>query len=152
MPHWGYGYRVSTEKAAATAKASLREVTPSPKASIEVCRQIRGMMLPKARLLLEDVVEKRRSVPFRRHVRGVGHRKGSSSGRYPVKAARHILNLLDNLQNNAEFKGLDPSKLRIVHIQAQRGRKLKRYIPRAFGRSSPDFQTLVHVEAIAEEI
>ena len=56
MPHWGYGYRVASEKAAAMAKASLREVTPSPKASIEVCRQIQGMMLPKARLLLDDAV------------------------------------------------------------------------------------------------
>jgi large subunit ribosomal protein L22 len=85
----------------------------------------------------------------------VGHRRdleGWASGRYPVKTAKHVLRLLDNLENNAEFKGLDTSRLKIVHSSAQRGMKLKSYIPRAHGRTSPSFDTFVHVELVAEEV
>ena len=77
---------------------------------------------------------------------------GWPSGRYPVKAAKYYLKLLDNLENNAEQKGLDISRLKIVHCAAFRGRKRRKYIPRAFGRATPYFDTLVHVEIVAEEV
>ena len=145
---------VKPEEEDKIAKASLREVSISPKAAVEICREIRGMMLEKAKKYLEEVVEKRRPVPFKRYVKHLGHRRelqGWKIGRYPVKAAKYVLTLLENLENNAVDKGLDPSRLRIIHIAALKGRKIRKYIPRAFGRSTPYFDTLVHVEAIARE-
>ena len=72
------------------------------------------------------------------------------AGRYPQKAARYILKVLKNLEANAEYKGLDVDKLVIVHAQAKKGRVIKRYMPRAFGRATPKFQQLTTVEFVAE--
>ncbi|RLG60661.1 50S ribosomal protein L22 [Candidatus Geothermarchaeota archaeon] len=154
MPHWEYSYRVRPEEEERIAKASLREVSISPKAAVEVCREIKGMTLDKARRYLEEVVEMKRPVPFKRSVKHIGHRRelqGWKIGRYPVKVAKYMLKLLDNLENNAINKGLDPSRLRIIHAATLCGRKVKKYIPRAFGRSTPYFDTLVHIEMIARE-
>jgi large subunit ribosomal protein L22 len=74
-----------------------------------------------------------------------------AAGRYPTKAAKRILALLEELQSNAEYKGLDVDRLRIVHAASQRGMKLRNYVPRAFGRSSPSYNTLTHIELIGYE-
>jgi large subunit ribosomal protein L22 len=68
-----------------------------------------------------------------------------------VKAAKNILKLLDGAEANAENKGLDTDRLRIVHAAAYPGMKIKRYKPRAQGRSSPKFETLTHIELALEE-
>ena len=153
MPTWRYSIKVEDEER--IAKASLREVSISPKHAVEIAREIRGKMLDDARRYLEDVVAMKRPVPFKRYNKKVPHRRGLEgwpAGRYPVKAAKFFLKLLDNLENNAEFKGLDTSRLKIIHCVALKGRKRKKYIPRAFGRSSPYFDTLTHIEIIAMEV
>ena len=73
-------------------------------------------------------------------------------GRYPVKAAKYILKVLRNARNNAENQGLDPEKLVIVHAAAHKGRYLKRYMPRAFGRSTPWFSTTTNFEVVVKEV
>jgi len=155
MPHWEYSYKIPEDKEDVMVKASLREVSISPKHAVEIAREIKGMYIEKARRYLEDVIKLRRPVPFKRYNKKVPHRRGLTgwpSGRYPVKAAKYFLKLLDNLENNAEQKGLDISRLKIVHCAAFRGRKRRKYIPRAFGRATPYFDTLVHVEIVAEEV
>ena len=131
--------------------ASLRDVDVSYKEMVELLDVIRGKKLSEARRILEDIAEMRRPIPFRRHYGKVGHRRGMGPGRYPVKAARKVLALLDNVENNAEFKGLDVDNLWIVHIAAHKGMTIKRYMPRAFGRSTPKIKQLVHVEVAVEE-
>ena len=59
---------------------------------------------------------------------------------------------MNGLEANAEDKGLYVENMKIIHAAAQRARIIKRYMPRAFGRSSPDFNQLCHVELIAKEI
>ncbi len=61
------------------------------------------------------------------------------------------LGVLQNLRGNCEFKGLDPERVRLVHASAKAGRRIKDYVPRAHGRSSPNFHVLVHVEFVARE-
>ena len=73
-------------------------------------------------------------------------------GKYPIKAAEKILKVVRSAEGNAEFKGLDIERLRIIHASAYPGIKYKRAIPRAFGRSSPKNKTLTHVEIVLEEI
>jgi len=104
---------------------------------------------------LQDVVEKKRAVPYRKHKKEVSHKAGLNgwyAGKYPVKAAGEILKVLDSLEANAESKNLDVERLRIVHAAAQKAREVKRYIPRAMGRSSPSFDHLCHVEFAVEEM
>ncbi|MEM2275919.1 MAG: 50S ribosomal protein L22 [Thermoproteota archaeon] len=137
-----------------SAKASLREVRISPKHAVEVARFVKGLRIPEARERLEAVVKLETPVPFRRYRKKVPHKRGVEgfdSGRYPVKTARLFLRLISQLEANAEYKGLSPDRMRITGIVVHRGRRLKRYIPRAFGRATPRFETLTHVEALAVE-
>jgi len=138
-----------------TAKASGRELRISHKHAREICKAIKGMMLEDAKKFLEDVIALKRPVPFRRYHKKVPHRRGLQgwpTGRYPVKAAKAILRLLKDVEANAEFKGLNTEKLKIIHAAAYPGTKLKKYFPRAFGRASPNFETLTHVEVVVQEV
>jgi large subunit ribosomal protein L22 len=54
-------------------------------------------------------------------------------------------------QSNAENKGLDVDRLRIIHAAAYQGVKMKRYAPRAHGRASPKYDTTTHVEIVLDE-
>jgi len=154
MPKWGYSIAEEQLDIEKTVKASGREVRVSHKSAREVCRTIKGMMLTKAKQYLKDVITKKKAVPFRRFKKKAGHRHGMEkafAGRYPVKAAKHILRILEGAEANAEYKGLDTDRLRIIHASAYPGIKIKRYTPRAQGRSSPKFQTLCHIEIALEE-
>jgi len=153
MPSWKYSIQGLDPDT--TATASGRDLRMSPKASREVCRYIRGMMLEKAKERLREVIDLKRPVPYFRHRKKVPHRggvEGFDAGRYPVKAAGEILKLLEAVEANAEFKGLYPDRLKIMHIAAHRARVIRKYIPRAFGRASPYFERMTHVEVAVEEI
>ena len=153
MPKWGYSItELDPEK---TVKASGRELRVSPKHAREVCKTIKGMKLDQAKEYLRQVMAKKKPVPFRRYKKDVGHRHGMEkafAGRYPVKAAQKILKVLEGAEANAEYKGLDLERLRIIHASAYPGMKIRRYIERAFGRASPHVETLCHIELVLEEI
>jgi large subunit ribosomal protein L22 len=154
VPKWGYSITEEELDPEKTVKASGREVRVSHKSAREVCKTIKGMMLTKAKQYLTDVMDKKRAVPFRRFKKKAGHRHGlekTYAGRYPVKAAKHILKVIEGAEANAEYKGLDTERLRIIHASAYPGMKVKQYTPRAHGRSSPKFQTLSHIEIVLEE-
>jgi len=152
MPEFGYSILgLDPDK---TAKARGREVRMSPKAAREVCNELRGLRLEAAKSYLEDVIAMRQAVPYRRYDKKVGHRRGlykADSGRYPVKASKTILRVLENAENNADYKGLDIDRLRITHISAYPGRMLKRFIERARGRSTAFNEQMVHIEVVLTE-
>jgi large subunit ribosomal protein L22 len=152
VPHYGYSFKGFDP--AVHVRASAREVNVSPKAAREIAVTIKGMTLTKAIDLLEMVESKKMPVAFRRHKLKVGHRselQGFPTGSYPVKAARAYLEVLKNLQGNTEFKGLDPDRVKIIHAAGFAGRTVKDFVPRAFGRSSPNFHQLVHIEVVGKE-
>ncbi len=153
MPQYGYSiFGLDPDR---TAIASARELDISPKAAREICNTIKGMFLDKAKEYLEDVMDMKKAVPYKRHKKHVAHRKELSkwpSGRYPIKAARKILEVLENAENNAEFKGLDVERMKIIHASSYNAMILKRYIPRAHGSSSPRFNHLSHIELAIEEV
>ncbi len=153
MPTWGYSVKEFDPDRA--VKCAGREIKISPKAATEICRTIRGMRLDTAKKLLADVQKKKRAIAFRRYHKEVPHRsldEGWYAGRYPVKAAKAFLFLLEEMESNAEFKGLDVDRLRIVHAASHRGIKTSRYISRAYGRASPYRNTMVHVELLGYEV
>lgn len=154
MPKWGYSIVEEELDPEKTVKASGREVRVSHKSAREVCKAIRGMMLAQAKQFLTDVVAKKKPVPFKRFTKKLGHRHGlekAFAGRYPVKTAKQILKVLESAEANAENKGLDAERLRIIHAATSQGMKVKRFMPRAQGRSSPDFDILCHIEIALEE-
>jgi large subunit ribosomal protein L22 len=154
VPKWGYSVIKEELDPEKTAKASGREIRVSHKHAREVCRTIKGMMLTNAKEYLRDVIDKKKAVPFRRYKKKAGHRHGlekTYAGRYPIKAAKKVLNVIEGAEANAENKGLDVDRLRIFHAAAYPGTKIKRYTPRAHGRSSPKYDTLTHIEIVLDE-
>ena len=113
------------------------------------------MMLDKAIDLLELVVQEKAWIPYRRHKKKRGHHSGMKkwmAGGHPVKASEHILKILRNAEANADNKGLDIDRLKVVHSVTHRGRTYKKYIERAFGKSTPYFENTSHVEIVLEEV
>ncbi|AXI25205.1 50S ribosomal protein L22 [Methanofervidicoccus sp. A16] len=146
-------YKIKTDPNK-TTRAMGRALRISRKHAVEICREIKGMKLDEAMRYLRRVIELKQVVPFKRHGKEVGHKKGKygwGAGRYPQKAAREILKVLENAKSNAEYKGLNVDKLRIKHISSNKGFTIKRYMPRAYGRATPKFQETVHIQVILEE-
>lgn len=131
----------------------------------------------KAKRYLEDVLAHKQAIPFRRFCRGVGrtaqakNRHSNGQGRWPVKSAKFILDLLKNAESNAEVwplyyficftkyfmltfvvvnflialpqvKGLDVDALYISHIQVNQAQKQRRRTYRAHGRINRMFLNL----------
>jgi large subunit ribosomal protein L22 len=152
MPSWKYSVQgLDPDK---TAMASGRDIRIKPKVAREICHQLKGKKLEDAKTYLEGVVDMKIAVPYYRFRSRVPHRKqlqGHDAGRFPQKAAGEILKILESVEANAEFKGLYADKLRIVHVAAHRGRAIRKFIPRAFGRASPYYKHLTHIEVAVEE-
>ena len=150
----GISYSVDVDPDA-TAKAMLRERQMSHKHSTALAREIKGMTAGEAREYLEAVTAGERSVPFRQHNSGVGHRddiEGWDAGRYPEKAAEAFLDLLENAVSNAEHQGFDGSAMEIKHVAAHKVGESRGRKPRAMGRASPWNSPEVDVELILEEV
>lgn len=129
------------------AKAIGRALPVSTKHSIEICNFIRGKKLEKAKMLLNEVISHKRAVPFRRFNWGVGHRKGKmGAGRYPEKACREILKIVECAEANAQFKGLNTSDIVISHIYANEASR-----PWHYGRQRRRRTKRTNVEIIVEE-
>ncbi len=154
MPKWGYSIITDELDPEKTAKASGREIRVSHKSTREVCRTIKGMTLSNAKTYLTNVITKKQSIPFTRFNKKAAHRHGiekAFAGRYPIKAAQKTLKILQSAEANAENKGLDLERLTILHAAAYPGMKIKRFTPRAQGRSSPKYDTLTHIEIVLTE-
>ena len=149
-----YDYAFQNYDSTRHVRASMREKKISHKHAREIATAIKGLNLEKARDYLQSVIEHKRSIPFKRFKNQVGHRTdpGVMSGRYPQKAAKEILKLIDNLESNAEYKGIDLDRLRIINETVHKGRLLKRFIPRAMGRATAKNNVFTHVELVAQEV
>jgi large subunit ribosomal protein L22 len=154
MPKRGYSIIEEMLNPEKTAKASGRELKVSHKAAREICRAVKGMNLVQSKDFLREVMIKKKAVPYSRYTKKLGHKGGLENhcvGRFPIKCAEQILHVIEAAQANAENKGLDVDRLRIMHAAAYQGIKLKRFMPRAHGRASPKFDTTTHVEIVLEE-
>ncbi len=144
-------YSITTDQKT-MAKAFGRELNISPKHAVELCRFLRGRKVTTAEKLLEGIVEKKVAVPFKRYKHSVSHRRGKvGPGKFPVKAAKEVLRLLQDVKANAEFKGIDPENTFIAHISSYKGRTTNSWFPRARGRTTPKNLVGVNVEIVIEE-
>ncbi|KAI8543960.1 hypothetical protein RHMOL_Rhmol08G0257900 [Rhododendron molle] len=123
----------------------------------ETAHAIRKLPLTKAKRYLEDVLAHKQAIPFTRFCRGVGrtaqakNRHSNGQGRWPVKSAGFILDLLKNAESNAEVKGLDVDTLYISHIQVNQAQKQRRRTYRAHGRINPYMSSPCHIELTLSE-
>merc|ERR1712142_147682 len=117
----------------------------------ETAQAIKKMHIRKANRYLKDVIAKKQIIPFRRFSGGVGRKAqakahGCSQGRWPVKSAEFLLQLLKNAESNADVKGLDVDSLVIDHIQVNLVPYMRRRTYRAHGRINPYMSSPCHIE------
>jgi len=138
------------------AKAKANELNMSPKHSIEIATFIRHQRVNDAIAYLNDVIGLKKAIPFRRFNRNVAHKRGLpgswDAGRYPVKASKAYIRVLESVKKNAEYIGLDADNLEIIHVSANRGRAQKSFFPRAMGRATPKVRETVNIEVVVREV
>ena len=145
----GYSIRDLPER---SAIARVKEADVSMKDSVNIAHYLRGKPLNMAKEILEGVIRKEHPVPYFRYLDSVSHRKGKvGPGRFPVRAAKAFQDLVNNVEANAEFKSLDTDNLKIVHIAASKGRMVKKYTPKAYGRAGANFRDLINLEIVVKE-
>ena len=172
LPQSGY-----TQLLQGTRLATARsvQVDMHVKHCFEVCRAVKNKTAGEAIAFLNqvlkidsnraDVRRKAAAVPFRlgsgnkRKRRSgpsmVGHRKGGiGPGRYPVKASREIIKLIESAMENAryQYEDIDAEEMLITHIAAHRGQIRKGWIPRARGRATPSNHYQVNLEVFLEDM
>jgi large subunit ribosomal protein L22 len=128
------------------AKATGRNLSISTKKSVEICDNIRGKSLKKAKNLLEAVIEKERPIKMRRFIRDTAHRKATGPGKYPIKTAQEILKLLKSAESNAQNSGLSTNDLYVHHISADKASRVWHY-----GRKRRRQMKRTHMEVILIE-
>ncbi|ONK77240.1 uncharacterized protein A4U43_C02F4520 [Asparagus officinalis] len=140
-----------------SSKAMGRDLRVHFKNTRETAFALRKMPLTKAKRYLEDVIAHKQAIPFRRYCGGVGrtaqakNRHSNGQGRWPMKSARFILDLLKNAESNADVKGLDVDALFVSHIQVNQAQKQRRRTYRAHGRINPYMSSPCHIELILSE-
>ena len=153
MARVDYSQKISGDN---IAKAKANELNMSPKHSIEIATFIRHQRVNDAIAYLNEVVGLKKAIPFRRFNRNVAHKRGLpgnwDAGRYPVKASKAYIRVLESVKKNAEYIGLDADNLEIIHVSANRGRAQKSFFPRAMGRATPKVRETVNLEVVVREV
>jgi large subunit ribosomal protein L22 len=153
MARIDYSQKISGDN---IAKAKANELNMSPKHSIEIATFIRHQRVNDAIAYLNEVVGLKKAIPFRRFNRNVAHKRGLpgnwDAGRYPVKASKAYIRVLESVKKNAEYIGLDADNLEIIHVSANRGRAQKSFFPRAMGRATPKVRETVNIEVVVREV
>ena len=98
-----------------TAKAFGYELHCSRKDSRNIAHAIKGMKVPEGKKYLQEIIDQKRALPAVYHKQKRAHQKGIGPGSFPQKAAKYVLKILENAENNAEYKGFDPDNMKIIH-------------------------------------
>lgn len=117
------------------AKAAITNVPVSTKTAVMVAQFLRGKSVKRAQRDLQEVLKYEQAVPFTRFSEGAGHKTKIGPGKFPQKAAKHFLDLVNSVESNAQDQGL-AEDLTIIGCTAQqasrnyshgrwRGRKTK---------------------------
>lgn len=128
------------------ARAIGTDLPISFKQSVEICNYIKNKNAGKAKKMLQDVIDKKAAVPFKRYIFDLGHKKNTGPGRYPLNASKKFIQLIESAEANAQFRGFNTSNLVITHINAHKAGKAWH-----FGRQSRRRMKRTNIEIIVEE-
>ncbi len=129
------------------AKAYGKALRISTKVAVEIAAYLRGRYVVDAKRILNDVIAHREAIPYKRFNMDVGHKPGTiAAGRYPEKASKEILGLLESAERNAIEIGLAENSLVLQHINAH-----KAFNGRHGGRRAGRAMKMTHVEIIVVE-
>ena len=123
-----------------------RSLPVSTKFSVEICNFIRKKKVEDAKQILSKVADGKMAIPFKRFNRDLSHKKGMGPGRFPKKAVEEILQLLESVEANAQFKGINTADLYISHICAHLASRPWRY-----GRQRRRKAKRTHIEIVVQE-
>ena len=142
-------------KSEKSVKARGKDLRVHFKNTWEAAKMLKGKTIKASMQYLNDVLEHKRCVPivrFNSHVARTGSaiQFGVTQGRWPEKSVHIILNILKNLQANANAKQLESDKLVINHVQVNRAQRGRRRTFRAHGRITPFLSSPCHIEMWAE--
>jgi large subunit ribosomal protein L17e len=125
-----------------------------PQNTRETAMALKGMSLKKAKVYLQNVLDKKDVIPLRRFCGSAGrsnlckNHNYHGPGRFPEKSVRHLQDLLTNAESNAEMKSLETDNLYISHIQVNQAQHGRRRTYRAHGRINAYMSSPCHVEVI----
>ena len=104
------------------ARASGNNLTISLKKASETLREIKGKKVSAAISFLNQVIEQKTPVAYRRYGAEMAHRKGKgiAAGGFPVKVAKEVLKLINSASKNASEQELG-DKLYIISASARKG-------------------------------
>ena len=77
----------------------------SSKFAMEIASNLRNKDLKSAKRILQDSISLKRAIKFKKFTMDLAHKAGMAAGRYAVDACKQVLELLDSVEANAEFKG-----------------------------------------------
>ena len=135
----------------AAAKCRISDLRAHYKNTYECARATKGMSLKKAINYMDNVLDHKQIIPFRRYTGGIGRHAQAKAfkhtqGRWPEKSAKAVRELLINLRANAESAKLDVDACVINHVVVQRAVSGRRRTYRAHGRISPYLSSNCHIE------
>ena len=127
------------------ARAVALALPVSKKYAVEICSFIKNKTIAKAKNELGNVIEEKQAIPIKRFTNGAGHKTKIGPGAYPKKASKEIIRLLETVEANAQFKGLNTSDLVIKYISANQAAKAWHY-----GRNRGQMKR-TNIEVVVEE-
>jgi large subunit ribosomal protein L22 len=123
-----YAYNPKQEK---SAKAYGRGLRVSQRSSNIVCSRISGMNLDRGRKFLMNLLIQKESI----------------GGKHYTNVVKEMLSMLRSAESNAEFKGLEPSRL-LIHASAHKGFAF--YRPRGWKRRREKVK-MTNMQIVLEE-
>ena len=94
-------------------KARISHLRVHYKHCREICAAIKGMELLKAKSYLENVLEHKAAIPFRKYTGGIGrhaigkqYKTPGDKVAFPQKATKSFLDLLRNLESNVDVRDI----------------------------------------------
>jgi large subunit ribosomal protein L22 len=142
------------------ATARVTNVDVHHKHCVQIARKLKGMYAGSAIEFLEDVIAKKKAVPYvvrSRQGRGgntmAGHRKGKmGAGRYPRNASQIYIKLIQSAMDNARqhHEDIEAEEMQITHLAAHRGQIARHLRPRARGRATASNHYKVNLELFLE--
>lgn len=147
------GYAFKPESEGFVARATGKDLRVKFKHAVEICAAIQGMNVDDAVGYLQDVMDGKKHIPFKKTKKHGGHKKGIDKwpyGQQPVKATKEVLYILKSARSNAEFRGLDIENCKVVSAVALKGRSMLRQRPK--GRQALYKIPLTSVQIVVEEV